>query len=337
MVHIALVGAGLMGTSHIKSLQGNALVTVTGICDVSKEAAQRLADTVGANAYTDLDEMLAKETIDAVIVATPDNLHADPVIRCAKAHKHILCEKPFATTLEDGRAMLVAIEENGVICQMAHLFRFLPFYRNVANAVEKGQIGEVLSANLMMHNRITVPTKMLRWADRSSPSWFLLAHSLDMLLWGYQSKAVTVRAPGVKRKLVSMGVNTYDLIKAEMVLENSAICTMEANWVMPEGMPINAAVKLTISGTEGAYETNTGDPISTLMLPDSYGVQGILEFDVGGYYVGLRRHMLDAFTRTIEYGAPLVTNARDGYNALCVLEAIDRSMESGNTVVQVAQ
>ncbi len=334
MANIALIGAGLIGTAHLKSIKGNPLAKVVAICDINMEAAQKLAGQYGARAYNNVDEMIANEQIDAAIVATPDDLHAEPVIKCANAKINILCEKPFATSVEDGKAMLKAIQENGVKCQMAHLFRFLPFYINAKKAVENGKIGEVLSADVLTIDKIFVPTKMLKWAASSSPSWFLLSHVIDMLLWVNGSRAVSVRATGIKKKLVSMGIDTYDIVKAEMVLENGAICNIEANWVFPNSMPITAGVKFFLSGTEGAYQTNTSDPISELMAED-YSIQGILEYDAAGYYIGLRRNLVEAFLRSLEYDAPIMTDEVDGFNTLMVLDAIDKSMQDGSKTVEI--
>ena len=237
-----------------------------------------------------------------------------------------MCEKPFATTVEDGRRMLLAIRESGVKCQMAHLFRFLPYYINAKNSVAGGNLGEILTATLQMKNRISVPTRMLSWAASSSPAWFLLAHAVDMLTWVCGSDIGELKATGVKKKLVSMGVDTYDLIRVEAELENGVPCLLEANWIVPDNYPITAAVRFELEGTEGVYDVDTGDPVITRASPEGYGVMGMLEFEVGGYYVGLRRHMLDAFARSVEYGAPLVTDAGDGFRALCVLDTIERSL-----------
>ena len=197
-----------------------------------------------------------------------------------------------------------------------------------------GELGEILSNNVIMQNKISVPTKMLRWAASSSPSWFLLSHSIDAIMWVNDCRVKSLSATGVRKKLVSLGVDTYDIVRVSAELENGALASFEANWVIPEATPITASVQMLISGTEGAISLNTGDPIITKSTPNAYSIPGILEYDLYGYYSGLRRNMIESFARSVENGTEPPTTALDGFNTLCVLEAIDRSMErNGEKIV----
>ena len=333
MVKIGVIGAGLMGTLHVKSMIGNHLIKINAICDVRLESAQELAG--GAPVYTDVDEMLAKSDIDAVIIATPDNLHAEPVIKCANAKKAMMIEKPFATNVEDGKRMLDAIARNGVQVQMAHLFRFMPIYMNIKNAVKAGEFGDILSTNFLMLNKLFVPTKMLSWSANSSPSWFLLSHALDATMWINNCRVKSLSAVGVKKKLLSMGINTYDLVKVTATLENGCISTFEANWVIPDSKPLTASVNLLVSGTNTAMTVDAGVPIVEKLTPESYSIGGIFDYDLYGYYSGLRRNMIETFARSIDGGVPTVTNEWDGYHTLCVLSAIDESMENQGKTIEI--
>jgi predicted dehydrogenase len=329
MVRLGIIGAGLIGQLHAKSSLGNALISIDAVCDLKPEAAQKISELTGARAYTDIDAMLAGTPLDAVIVSTPDNLHSDAVIKAAGAGKAIMIEKPFATVRGDAVRMMEAIRQNGVITQMAHLFRFLPLYINIQKAVAAGELGDILSTNVLMLNRLSVPTKMLKWAASSSPSWFLLSHAIDTILWVNGCRAKSVSAQGIRKKLVSMGVDTYDLIKVTAELENGVISTFEANWVIPDSLPVTAAVKMMVSGTAGAMMIDTGDQVATKALESSYSLPGFFEYDLYGYYSGLRRNMIETFARCVENHVVSPTTAQDGFDTFCVLEAVDRSLKSG--------
>lgn len=335
MINIAIIGCGAMGRAHAMSCMNSRLMKPVAFCDVNKEAARSLAELFDASFYDDVDEMLEKEEIDAVVIATPDNLHADAFIKCSDAKKAIMLEKPFATNLEDGKMMLEAIERNNTTVQMAHLFRFLPFYINMKKAAESGELGELVSAFSVSTNRIFVPTKMLKWSANSSPSWFLLSHTIDAIMWIMNSKARSVRATGIKKKLVSMGIDTYDIIKAEIVLNNDAVCSFEANWIMPDTYPITAGINMSVTGTEGTISTNTADPIMQKATGNEYSIPGILEYDIGDYHVGLRRNMLEAFARSVEDGSKIMATAEDGYATLKVLCAIDESMNNNGKLIML--
>ena len=333
MIKVGIVGAGKMGQLHAKSAMGNADIKIEAVCDVYLEAAGKLALECNAKAYQDIDTMLNDIMLDAIIVSTPDNLHAESVIKSANAGKAIMLEKPFATNREDANRMLDAIEKNGVKVQMAHLFRFLPIYMNIKNAAEAGELGDILSTNVTMLNNIYVPTQMLKWAASSSPAWFLLSHSIDTIMWINNCKFKSIRAYGVKKKLVSLEIDTYDLIKVVGELENGAISSFEANWVMPKSFPTTAAVKMMVSGTEGSMTIDTGDQFTTKSTNSEYNLPGFFEYDLYGYYSGLRRNMLEGFVRSIKNDNIPPTVAIDGYNTFCVLEAIDESISSGKEVI----
>ena len=329
MLKLAIIGCGTMGKAHAASAKDSPYVKITAVCDVFAEAADALAEATGAAPYTDVQTMLDQEELDAVIIATPDGLHAEPFIRCCRAGKAIMLEKPFATNLEDGRRMLAAMRENGNLVQMAHLFRFLPFYINMKSAAESGELGELIASQATSINRIFVPTKMLKWAASSSPSWFLLSHSIDAILWIFNEKPARVRATGIKKKLVSLGIDTYDVIKAEVTLRSGAVCSFEGNWIYPDTYPIMAGVNMSVTGTEGTISTNTADPIMQKATAKEYSIPGILEYEIGDYRVGLRRNMLEAFARTVIGRSKVLAAPEDGYEAMKVLCAIDQSMQEG--------
>ena len=337
MLKLGIIGCGTMGKAHAASTKDSPYMKVTAVCDVFPKAAEALAASVGAAAYTNVQEMLDHEPLDAVIIATPDGLHAEPFITCCKAKKAIMLEKPFATDPEDGRRMLEAMHENGNLVQMAHLFHFLPFYINMKNAAKSGELGELISSQATSINRIFVPTKMLKWAARSSPSWFLLSHSIDAILWIFNKKPVRVRAMGIKKKLVSMGIDTYDVIKAEVILEGGAVCSFEGNWIYPDTYPIMAGVTMSVTGTEGTISTNTADPIMQKATAKEYSIPGILEYEIGDYRVGLRRNMLEGFARTVLGNSPVLATAEDGFEAMRVLCAIDSSMKAGGKEILLDQ
>lgn len=332
MIRVGIVGAGKMGQLHANSAMGNGDIKIEAVCDVYLEAAEKLALECEAKAYEDIDMMLKDTRLDAIIVSTPDNLHAESVIKAANAGKAIMLEKPFATDREDANKMLDAIEKNGVKVQMAHLFRFLPIYMNIKNAAEAGELGDILSTNVTMLNNIFVPTEMLKWSSSSSPAWFLLSHSIDTIMWINKCKFKSIRAYGLKKKLVSLGIDTYDLVKVVGELENGALSSFEANWVMPKSFPTTAAVKMMVSGTEGSMTIDTGDQFTTKSTNSQYSLPGIFEYDLYGYYSGLRRNMLESFARSIKDDKRPVTEAIDGYNTFCVLEAIDKSILTGQEV-----
>lgn len=145
-VRFGVIGAGSAWSFHSMACAESELVKFTAIYDLNSKTAKKMARRYRANEmvpYYDLDEFLASD-IDAVLVMVPHVYHEGVVARCAAAGKHVLCEKPMATTLEGCDAMIEAAREAGVKLMIAENHRFLPAHRYIHDAVQQGLIGDVL-------------------------------------------------------------------------------------------------------------------------------------------------------------------------------------------------
>jgi predicted dehydrogenase len=136
-----------MPHSHAASYATRSGVEVVAICDLKPELHQRFLDNWGAtwsgiHAYSDFPEMLERERLDVLSVATPDHLHARFVVEaCAAGVKGIFCEKPLATTVADARRMIEAVERHGVVMSVNHWTRWWPPALQARAAVRAGTIG----------------------------------------------------------------------------------------------------------------------------------------------------------------------------------------------------
>ncbi len=115
-VSVAIVGAGRMGRNHLKGLQSIPDVRVVGIADVRREAASDLAGQVGAEAFTDYQQMLAMLNPDAVYFCTPASDHREQVAFAADAGINVFVEKPLASNVQDAFAIADSVEQAGVLC-----------------------------------------------------------------------------------------------------------------------------------------------------------------------------------------------------------------------------
>ncbi|HUT18007.1 MAG TPA: Gfo/Idh/MocA family oxidoreductase [Anaerolineae bacterium] len=135
-----------MGRGHARSMHELDAYQVVGLCDLNAELAEELAAGAfpGAKAYTDYEEMLAAEQLDVVAVATPTDSHARLTIAAAEAGvRGICCEKPMATDLGDGRAMVRACAKHGVQLIVSHQRRMGPDLLTMRRLIDEGAIGEV--------------------------------------------------------------------------------------------------------------------------------------------------------------------------------------------------
>ena len=145
-----------ISTSHVSGLSYMPDVELAAICDINPEALERFKEAwserwPGTRLYADYREMLDREDLDILTVATSDHIHAQIVIDGAESGvRGIFCEKPIATTLEDADAMIAACERNGVKMSVNHSRRWFPLYHKVRRTIRSGAIGKptVLTAVL---------------------------------------------------------------------------------------------------------------------------------------------------------------------------------------------
>lgn len=158
-LNIGFIGMGMMNRGHLGGLLGSSDVQVVAVCDVhavrledaqnrvhSRYAKERESGVYkGCAAYEDFRELLARQDIDAVVIATPDHWHAIPAILAARAKKDVYCEKPLSFTIAESRAMVQAARENQIVFQTGSQQRteFGGHFRRAVEYVRSGRIGKV--------------------------------------------------------------------------------------------------------------------------------------------------------------------------------------------------
>ncbi len=142
-VNLAVIGTGRIGSVHSRNLVRSIHeANVVTLCDIRLEVAQAVADELGIERVVkDYHELLEDKNIEAVLIATNTNTHAFIVKDCAKAGKHIFCEKPLALNLPDTDEVIQTVEKTGVKLQIGFNRRFDKSFRKVKDIVASGQIG----------------------------------------------------------------------------------------------------------------------------------------------------------------------------------------------------
>lgn len=235
LVRCAVIGAGLLGADHVRFLSGQSTrAKVVAVVDIRKEAAEKVAGAAGAAAYTDYEEMLSREKLDLVVVATPDNLHKDPALAAIHAGVPNLClQKPLATTSQDAQAIVDSADECGSRVFVWYANRCYGTDMATQYAIRTGMIGRVVYGDCITDDNIGVPLVM--WGERtkdfvgaSSPANFLTSHTVDRLLW-YLAPAKVTKVFAVEQHEV-LGY-TYDLFDAILWFDNGAKVRAKSGWI----------------------------------------------------------------------------------------------------------
>ena len=132
----AILGPGIIGDTFAYCLREVPDAEIVAVGSRSIERSRAFCEKYGGTPYGSYEEMLKDDRIDVVYIATPHNLHEEHVIMCAKAHKNILCEKPFTYNLASAQRMYKACEENGVFIMDGLWSRFFPAWQGVLEKAE---------------------------------------------------------------------------------------------------------------------------------------------------------------------------------------------------------
>ena len=251
-VRMAIIGAGTWGENHARIYNAHPFAKTVAICDMNVDRARVVAARAGVpSVYEDYERMLDEVDCDAVAIVTPDFAHAAPAIAAANHKKHVLIEKPIATTREDTFRILDAVARNGVRAMVDLHNRWNPPFNVAWQAVGRGEIGAPVSAYFRLNDAKWVATDMLPWAAKSSILWFLGSHSTDTLCWLLGSRPKRVYSVATSGVLKGLGVDTVDQYLTTLEFENGCVAQMENGWITPNAHPNVNDIKFSILGDKG--------------------------------------------------------------------------------------
>jgi 2-hydroxy-4-carboxymuconate semialdehyde hemiacetal dehydrogenase len=197
-MRIAVAGAGAFGIKHLDGLQNIDGVEITSIVSRRLEQAREVADAYGAgHATTDLDETLARDDVDAVILCTPTQMHAAQSIATLRAGKHVQVEIPLADNLADALAVDAAARETGLVAMVGHTRRFNPSHQWVHNKIVAGELSiQQMDVQTYFFRRSNMNAlgQPRSWTDHLL--WHHAAHTVD--LFQYQTGEAVVIANAVQ-------------------------------------------------------------------------------------------------------------------------------------------
>ena len=183
-LRIGLLGVGLIGRRHLE-IAGRAVgCGIVAAADLAA-SARSVVEDAGARFYTNHLELLARERLDGVIIATPNSAHASVGVACAEAGLPMLVEKPLADSVESARALLVAAEAAGVNVAVGHHRRFDPSVEATKSMLDAGELGELTAMQCTWALRKDDDYYNADWrisrAGGGGPGLINLIHDIDLM------------------------------------------------------------------------------------------------------------------------------------------------------------
>ena len=330
VVPVAIVGAGLWGRNHALALGDHPRASIALVCDQDAARARALAAMFDCGWTTTLDDVAASEA-EAVTIATPDHLHRDPALAMIQAGKHVLVEKPLATTVADARAIVEAAARNGVSLMVDFHARWHPLFMGAKAYVERGELGPPVMAYARLSDTIHVPTEMLSWSGRSGPEWFLFPHTMDIVRWLFEREPVEVIAKGRRGVLESRGIACWDAIQALVEFEGGSFCTFETSWIVPNTYTNVVDNRLSLYGERGGLELRNEPALwaFTDRFHTPFSSESVTRYGKAwGFQYESIRYFVDCVA---ERKAP-ESNGRDGLVVTAMIEAVLKSLHEKRPV-----
>jgi 2-hydroxy-4-carboxymuconate semialdehyde hemiacetal dehydrogenase len=228
-VRIALAGPGAFGIKHLDALKLIEGVEITSIIGRELPKAEEVAKKYGAkHVTTNLDEALARPDVDAVILCTPTQMHAEQSIAALKAGKHVQVEIPLCDRLQDGKEVVATQKQTGLVAMVGHTRRFNPSHQYVHKKIEAGEFHiQQMDVQTYFFRRTNMNAlgQPRSWTDHLL--WHHAAHTVD--LFQYQTGSRVVQANAVQGPIhPSLGI-AMDM-GIQLKAENGAICTLSLSF-----------------------------------------------------------------------------------------------------------
>ena len=362
----AVIGMGLLGTQHADRLNKHGTTEVTAVCDLVPDKAKGWADANGANAYGDFNEMLDKERIDLLVVATQDPYHKAPLLAaCARKIPYVICEKPLTTTIEDAEEVIKAAGQSGTVIKVLYPNRLYPIDHSIRLLIEKGFIGEPEYGEFRIDDAIDVPLMLWgedskHYASISSPVHFLFSHAIDLLCFMFRRKIEKVYAVG-KKSVIGSEVDYMDCF---LTFEGGLVFRLKTEWTKRINRLCENYLQLTatkggfIFNKTGGFQCEQGlcfvmdegeeKAKEARALLAGFGYASAVEKcgETGGYAIVMREAdkgngfdwnegiciFADSFDKPEPELSPL-TSLEAGFEQVKIVEALFRSAREGTEVI----
>lgn len=331
-IKFALVGAGNIANKYVDAFRNVKEGELAGIVTRNGQKAQAFADKHGiANCATDMRTLFERTTVDAVILATPNGLHADGIIEAAKFGKHALTEKPLDISVTKADAAIKACKDASVQLGVAFQLRTVRHYGAARDAIRSGKLGKILIANVFVKNyRGQDYYDSGAWRgtwklDGGGPFMQQGSHAIDLMVW--------IMGP-VKRVMASTKtaahkIEVEDMGHAIVEYANGAQGIIEASTVVKPGYPS----RFEFHGEKGSiilneagivdWQVEGAEPPQRDKIAQGSGAANPMAFGTLGHEL-----IIKDFIEAIKEGRPPMVSgesARDSVELICAIYESSRT------------
>ena len=337
ILRVGIIGCGKIAqVRHIPEYLDNEHAQIAGFYDRSMERAQEMARKFGGKVYKSYHELLENGEIDAVSVCVPNNLHAEVTIAALQAGKHVLCEKPMATTLQECEDMVVTAEATGKKLLIGHNQILTPAHKRAKELIHNGLIGEILTfrttfghggpenwsinpgPNTWFFDKNTAAMGAI--ADPGIHKVYLIQYLTGQRITEATAKLITINKRDPSGQLISLDDNAFCIYG----MENGIAGTMTASWTY-YGSEDNSTVLYGTKGIMRIYD----DPQYSIVVILKNGEK--IYYSIDSIQTNEKQTKSGVIDEFIESVLEDKESELSGKKALDAMRAIFASIESSNT------
>ncbi len=334
-VGVGLIGYGAIARGHAESASAISGLEMRAVCDISPERRELAARELGVKTYSSADELLRDPDIGLVVVGTPPSVHADPVVAALRAGKHVVCEKPFAITVDEVDRMIDAAAVHHRVLTVYQSRRWDPDYLAMREAVRSGRIGELFYMETFIGG-YSHPCDF--WHSHEPVSGGTIydwgSHYFDWVLQLFEGSVRHVAA--VAHKRVWHDVTNADQVRVDLTFDGGAQATFMQSDIAAALKP-----KWYVLGTRGAVlgewredaEPPADEPARIKVLRPANGGGtheerlALAPRDEHGFYRNVADHLA--------WGEPLAVTPQEARRTVAVMEAATQSIAQGGARLEV--
>lgn len=326
MITFAQFGAGRIGAIHAANLAASGQARLRYVVDVNQSAATTLAQKYGAR-FANLGTALGDPEVDAVIIASSTDTHADLVIAAAKAGKAIFCEKPIDLSLKRVDACLAAVKKAGVPMLVGFNRRFDPSFAELHRRLQAGAIGAVEQVVITSRDPGPPPVSYIKVSGGQFRD--MTIHDFDMARWLLGEEPSEIFAYGSCLVDPAIGkAGDTDSVMVVMKTKSGRLAhinnSRRAAYGYDQRIEVHGAKGRLLAGNRTATTVEQADAAD---VSSDKPLHFFLE-----RYADAYRLELAAFLNAIEHGTPMPVGADDGRRALVLAEAAAKSLRTGKSV-----
>lgn len=334
---VGVIGCGSIAKyRHLPEYAANKHVEIVAVCDIIEDRVNEFAEEYNAKAYTDYKELLADDSIDVISVCLPNYLHAPVSIAASKAGKHVLVEKPMATSREEAEEMIQAAKESGKKLMVGHNQRFVSSHEKAKKLIASGEVGKIYSFRTAFGHGGPEG-----WSVDGRDSWFfnkeeafigamgdLGVHKTDLMRYilGEEFVEVASFVETNAKEDTEIDDNAVCVLKTE----SGIIGTLAASWAYTAGQDNS-----TVIYAEKAIIRLEDDPDYSLIVHYTngevakYELGAIQTNDEGGQHAS---HVIDSFVSAIVNDTDVQVSGEEGMKSLQVVLSALESNETKKIV-----